>query len=411
MSSSNQDKRMGRSRLFCLGLLGLHIISLSHYGQDREARSDTQIVIGETITVPSRHLDRTMTVDVCLPPDYAITDTRYPLLLTCQSHFLLISGIAAHMARRGAAPEMIVVGVRNYASDDLIPEKIDGHPLSGGADRFIAFFRDELIPCVDRRYRTRPFHIFYSGSFGGGFAVYAMLTHPDVFNACLAATPAIDYEGGSSLIMRSAPAWLAKTKDAHQPRFLYMGVENDPRLIPLLERFSTLLVRAAPPGWQWRYRPFPEEDHVSIVNAVVHHGLHFVFSAANVIPPDVIARGADAIREYSAGLRSTFAYDIGLTDIAFHRAFMFFRKQKRFDDAIGLLRVQLHQRPDAEMTWLNLGRAFEANGQLLEARLALRQAHAKAMANGSSHLGIFVVALERVEQQLAKKKDPPDGMK
>ena len=382
-------------------LLAVQLMAVSSHAQAKTTPAQGQIVIGETITVHSRHLEREMTIDVCLPQGYAKCDQRYPLLLTCQSHFLHINGIAVDLARRGSAPEMIVAGVRNYSSDDLIPEKISGHPYSGGADRFISFFHDELIPSLDQRYRTRPFRIFYSGSFGGGFAVYALLTQPEVFNACLAATPAIDYEGGSSLIMRSAGSWLAK--NVYRNRFLFLGVENEPRLVPLLEQLSALIGRADPPGLRWRYRPYLDEDHTSIVNQVVHHGLRFVFSASSDIPAEIIGRGSGAIREYAAGLAEIFAYDIGLADIAFHRAVSAYKEQKRFNEAIALLRFQLRSRPDAELVWLSLGRAFEANGQLAEARTALRQALEMAGRNSSPHLGIFADALDRVERKVGKK--------
>jgi predicted alpha/beta superfamily hydrolase len=394
---------MGQAHFAVFWLLAVQLMTVLPQAQAKTTLADGKIVIGETITVHSKHLNRGMTIDVCLPQDYAAGNKRYPLLLTCQSHFLHISGIAADLARRGSAPEMIVAGVRNYSSDDFIPEKISGHPYSGGADRFISFFHDELIPNLDRRYRTRPFRIFYSGSFGGGFAVYAFLTRPDVFNACLAAAPAIDYEGGSNLIMSNARSWLAQ--NAYRNRFLYMGVENEPRLIPLLERLSSLIGQAAPPGLRWRYRPYLDEDHTSIVNQVVHHGLRFVFSATSDIPADIIGRGSDAIREYAAGLAAAFGYDIGLTDIAFHRAVNAYMEQERINDAIGLLHFQLQFKPDAELAWLSLGRAYEANGQLAAARTALRYAREKAMANSSPHLGIFTAALDQIEQKLAKQPE------
>jgi hypothetical protein len=400
---------MKRAFIISFWLLAVQLMTVSSSAPAKAALAEGKIVIGETIAVHSRHLNRGLTIDVCLPRGYADGDKRYPLLLTCQSHFLHISGIAADLAMRGSAPEMIVAAVRNYSSDDLIPETISGHPYSGGAARFISFFHDELIPRLDERYRTRPFRIFYSGSFGGGFAVYALLTRPEVFNACLAATPAIDYEGGSSLITNSARSWLAK--NVFRNRFLYMGVENEPRLLPLLEQFSALIDQADPPGLHWRYRPYLDEDHTSIVNQVVHHGLRFVFSAASDIPAQVIGRGSDAVREYAAGLKAKFGYDIGLTDIAYHRAVAAYREQKRFADAVALLRIQLQSHPDAEMAWLSLGRTYEANGQLAEARTTLRQAHEKARANSSPHLGIFAAALDRVEQKLAKQQEATGGVK
>ena len=229
-----------RNRAFSLAIL-LPLISALACCQHAPL-PDKRIIIGETVTVPSRHLNREIIIDVYLPAWYSDKNDRYPVLVTCQSHFLHVSGIAADLALRNGAPELIVASVRNYSSDDFIPEKTDGHPGSGGADRFIGFFRDELLPGLHSRFRTQPFRIFYSGSFGGGFAVYMYLSEPGVFNAYISATPAIDYEGRSSFIMKNVHAYLARND--YRGRSLYMGIENEPRLMPLLDKFVAILKEA-----------------------------------------------------------------------------------------------------------------------------------------------------------------------
>lgn len=368
----------------------------------RQARpTGNPITIGETVTLPSRHLNKDMLVDVYLPAGYSEKSDRYPVLVACQSHFLHVSGITADLAWKNGAPELIVASVRNYSSGDLIPEKIEGHPDSGGADRFIAFFRDELIPDLDSRYRTRPFRVFYSGSFGGGFSVYMYLTQPNVFNACLSATPAIDYEGGSTLIMDNLPSYLAK--NSYQDRFLYLGVENEPLLIPLLEKFVGILKEADPAGAKWEYHPFLDEDHASIANKVVYHGLRSVFSDWNKIPDEIAGLGVGAIRSYASALGKTYGYDIGLSRFAIATAVRSYHDQGRAQDVIDLLNLGLEYEPDAEMLWLQLGRALESNGQFPRAKEALETAHRKAVQNHSPHLGIFTDALDKVNRSFRQE--------
>jgi len=361
---------------------------------------DKRIFIGETITVPSRHLNKDMIIDVYLPDGYSDKNDRYPVLVTCQSHFLHISGIAADLALKNSAPELIVASVRNYSSEDFIPEKIDGHPDSGGANRFIAFFRDELLPGLDSRFRTRPFRIFYSGSFGGGFAVYMYLSEPGVFNGYISATPAIDYEGRSSLIMKNVHAYLARND--YRGRYLYMGVENEPRLMPLLDTLVAILKEAELEGSKWEYHPFLDEDHGSIANKVIYHGLKFVFSDWTEIPPEVVGEGVPSIRAYAAGLKNIFGYDIGVSRLAVGRVVQAWREQGRAADVVDLLKFSLEYNPNSEMAWLQLGRALESNGQLEEAKETLETAHKKAVQNSSPHLGIFSDALNRINEKLKR---------
>ena len=363
---------------------------------------DTRIVIGETITVPSRHLNRDMIIDVGLPAGYSEKSDRYPVLVTCQSHFLHVSGIAADLALKNGAPGLIVASVRNYSSEDFIPEKIDGHPDSGGAGGFIAFFKDELLPGLDSRFRTHPFRIFYSGSFGGGFAVHMYLSEPGVFNGYISATPAIDYEGRSSFIMDNVRALLARND--FQGRFLYLGIENEPRLMALLDEFIAILKEADPKGSKWEYHPFLDEDHGSIANKVIYHGLRYVFSDWTEIPPEVAGKGVPSIRAYAAGLKTVFGYDIGVSRQAVGRVAQAWREQGRAADAVDLLRFSLEYNPDSEMAWLQLGRALESNGQLEEAKETLETAHKKAVQNSSPHLGIFIDALNKINTKLKGRR-------
>ena len=62
-------------------------------------------------------------------------------------------------------------------------------PTSGKADQFLAFVERELIPWVERTYRTSDLRILAGHSAGGNFALHAMRTKPGLFQAIVAASP------------------------------------------------------------------------------------------------------------------------------------------------------------------------------------------------------------------------------
>ena len=87
------------------------------------------------------------------------------------------------LSRNGRMPPMIVVGLFNTdRTRDLTPykDKEDDAqlPTAGGADRFLQFVETELMPWVERQYRTQKFRAFAGHSFGGLFAMHALATGP-----------------------------------------------------------------------------------------------------------------------------------------------------------------------------------------------------------------------------------------
>ncbi|MCK7479501.1 MAG: alpha/beta hydrolase-fold protein [Candidatus Moduliflexus flocculans] len=78
-------------------------------------------------------------------------------------------------------PEFIVVGVINTdRSKDIFPEVVtyrDGTKDGGRADAFLDFVGEELVPQVEKTYRTEPLRVLYGTSNTGFTAVYALFGH------------------------------------------------------------------------------------------------------------------------------------------------------------------------------------------------------------------------------------------
>ncbi len=182
-----------------------------------------------------------------------------------------------------------------------------------------------------------------------------------------------------------------------------MGVENEPQLVPLLDKFVAVLEEADLADLKWEYHPFFDEDHGSIANKVIYHGLKFVFSEWNTIPEKIVGGGIGAIRAYISGLSKKYGYNIGVSRFAIAMAARSHRDQGRAEDLIELLKLGLEYEPDSEMAWLQLGRALESNGQLEQAKEALETAHKMAVRNSSPHLGIFIDALDKINKKFRQE--------
>jgi predicted alpha/beta superfamily hydrolase len=183
------------------------------------------VVTGRSYTLDSRRLGESRVVDVALPAGYdANLSQHYPVLYVLDGE---VEGqaavtIARFYASTGQLPPMIVIGIRNTErTRDLTPAPSAGFtPLpdvgtNGGADAFLSFLADELIPWVDQGYRTAPMRILVGHSLGGLFALYALSERPALFTGYLVMEPATWWNGGQELtaaaaVLREAPARRAR---------------------------------------------------------------------------------------------------------------------------------------------------------------------------------------------------------
>ena len=370
------------------------------YGQESEEFSGN-ICIGKTLTLFSKHLDKEMIIDVYLPAKYETSNEKYPVLFTCNCNFLHVGGICADLVPKNYTPGMIVAFVRNHSSEYLMPEKVERYASPGRADEFIAFFKDELIPFIDTHFRTQPFKIFYSGGFGGGFCIYTFLTQPDVFNAYIAASPSINYEGGSDFIQNNFKSFISKNNSEN--KYLYIGIDNDSALIPVVDKCVAVLKNTKLKGLNWEYHHFLDEEHSSIANKVIYHGLKYIFSEWYDIPASAIEKGISSIIDYIESLSENYKYDIGISSFAIWKAAGTFEQKNKLTDAIELLKYYLDCNPNAIMFWRKLGTVYEKNEQFELAKNSFETAYQKGVENSSPYLAFFAEDINRIKQKLSEK--------
>src|SRR5947207_3530163 len=133
------------------------------------------VVIGETTQIQSKILKESRSLLISKPPGYDSGTDRYPVLylLDGETHFQYTSAMANFLAVDDRVPEMLVVGIDSedsqHRTHDLTPPSTDEtdnrfSPGNGGADVFLSFIADELVPFIDKTYRTRPYRLLVGHS-------------------------------------------------------------------------------------------------------------------------------------------------------------------------------------------------------------------------------------------------------
>ena len=111
---------------------------------------------------------------------------------------------------------------------DLLPptqneDEVFVLPTMGGADAFLRFLSDELMPWMDGRYRTRPYAVLVGHSAGGLFAIHALTTRPDLFDAYIAISPALRRD--DQRMVAQAETFFENTSELNAD--LYMTMANE----------------------------------------------------------------------------------------------------------------------------------------------------------------------------------------
>ena len=153
----------------------------------------------------SPELRNRRTVDVYLPPSYAATRRRYPVVYMHDGQNLsdpstAFAGtwnlVATLEGLAGEGLEAIVVGVHNTGAARLAeysPFRDTRHG-GGAGPMYVRFLAETLKPRIDRRFRTQPGRdttVIAGSSMGGLISVYAFFRHPRVFGRALAMSPAL----------------------------------------------------------------------------------------------------------------------------------------------------------------------------------------------------------------------------
>lgn len=208
-------------------------------GLEPPAREST--VVGEMQLRSFPGFANGRTVRVWLPPDYATSGRRYPVLYLWDGQNLFddatsfvgewkIDETMTRIAEEDPARAWIVVGLDNGGGDrrDEYTPWPFGPRGGGGGVRHLRELVQTLIPKIDAEYRTRATRegrAIGGSSLGGLMTLYATFERPDVFGAGLAFSPSLQWGEPSAL-----PWFARKGRPENVRLYVDMGALETGRL-------------------------------------------------------------------------------------------------------------------------------------------------------------------------------------
>jgi predicted alpha/beta superfamily hydrolase len=230
-------------------------------------------------TLNSEILKQNRMVSVFLPDGYYARNVKFPVIyvLDADGRDQHIVPTARFLFINNKMPKAIIVGVFNIdRNHDFLPDSSKNAPTGGGADKFVLFFKDELIPYIDKNFKTEPYKVLVGHSYGGLFAMYALLNDPDMFDSYIAIDPSFWYK--NQMLVRSAETKFHEAKNWDKTIFITgrQGGDMKDMGITAMEK---VLKSSAPKNLNWKIAEYSDEDHGSVPFKSAYDGLRFIFDA------------------------------------------------------------------------------------------------------------------------------------
>jgi predicted alpha/beta superfamily hydrolase len=360
------------------------------------------------LTIKSSVLGEDRVILVRTPPGYEANKLAYPVLYMTDgdAHIGHTASTIEFLARNGRMPEMIVVGITNTdRTRDLTPTKATGpnaaqFPTAGGADNFLKFIETEVIPEIEKRYRVQPYRVLAGHSFGGLFAVHALITRPELFNSYVAVSPSLQWSDDATL--KRAEEFFKTRKELHATLFTSLG--NEPGDIGKgFEAFKQLLAKTQVKGFEWEAQQMTDEDHGSVVLRSHYFGLRKVYDGWQM-PRDpatgAVAGGLKAADEHYKWLSQKFGYSIPTPEGLVNQLGYQYLLGGNPEEAIATFKSNVERYPDSANVYDSLAEAYEKTSRLDLAAPLYEKAQSLGKQNNDPNAAIYSANFTRASDKL-----------
>lgn len=319
----------------------------------------------ETLTVNSSLFHEAAQFSVALPNSYETNASKsYVVLLDLHPRAqAYLTGMHDWMSHNGEWPWL----------ETIIVTPPDGHQGLGqlktaaieehGNEKLLDFMERDLLPAIDKRYRTNGFRILNGFTGNAGLSLYTLLNRPQLFNAYFAASPVLSED--FAFVMKDAPQKLKSMKG--KPRFLFMSTSDSDFEQKQLADFAQLeaqVIANAPSTLRYQIKRFDGSYYMTQPILATAHAIEMVFNDVHqVLEPDsaISQQGVQAILQHFKRLsEDQYGFTVSAVDslLALGQS----HEAGQLDKAIEVYQQTIAAYPKAHDAYHALARAYDAQG-------------------------------------------------
>lgn len=342
-----------------LPVLALGLTSLCLSAQP--ATVGEPIVVGQRFQLRSEAMGEMRSYQVHRPTDYDISNASYPVLIVLDGneHFGHVSSTTDFLSAAGKIPEILVIGIPN--TNRFRDMGSSGAP---GSSRLLKFITDELVPRIDRDYRTRPYRILMGWSSAGLYTLYSMIHAPEAFRAYIAIAPAF---GDNRELPKTVRAFLEDHEDLNLDADVFMTADDSTGtgLSGAWQLSSTLQQRAVRVrDLRFTFRRYPDESHMAVPLRSVYDGLLSIFDGWALEDPFALYAqgGFSALDKHFEALSARLGFPVTVPNDVLFRLFADLEYRKRFPEAEQIIKRAIESFPDSAIALYYAGRLYMEMG-------------------------------------------------
>lgn len=367
-----------------------------------------QVIVSEPITVEignlykikSSILKEDRNVLIHLPEEYQKSKTKYPVIyvLDGDNHFQHASNAASILQENERMPQSIIVAIPNNPGTR-------SRDLARGRDKFKQFIKDEVIPFVEKNYRTTNHKTIFGHSMAGAFILNYLATEPSLFDNYIAASPMIQIFNSELLVKFHELFKKQKTLQKNLYFTLTSIEEEGNRATEALTKFVDLLKNEAPKTLSWKYDYIENQVHMTTPYLTMYQGFSTVFKDfQSPVFADYEAYknrgGMHYLKAYYLNRANKYQTSVQIPENTLRRLAFVLLNDNQSKIAIDLLKENIKNYPQSAGAYNSLASAYETINDDSNALKTYQMAVKLAAKQSSPNTSYYTRQLKRVEKKL-----------
>lgn len=255
-------------------------------------------------TITSKIMGKDYQLYISFPESYSTKDTiSYPVLYVLDGAIQLpiLGSVQEYLSFGREIEEVIIVGIgsgldfptwfinRTYdytpsldTISDRENEKEFGFPegtiKSGGAVKFLDCIKSEIVPFVDKHYKTTSERGITGHSLGGLFTAFCFINSSGYFTRFGINSPSIHWN--KEELLNQAVLKFAENENWDIPPtkvFISVGELEGIKMVPTMVKFSSYLENSDYENINLSWQIFDNESHLSVIPAILSRTLSVLY--------------------------------------------------------------------------------------------------------------------------------------